>query len=140
MNNLKTKILWYWISWGLIFATVLLTTILSPEKIKFWGTVICLCYWIFLIFFYIKEYNGLKEAVLRRFPEVYEKIFKQSTNLKDKFVKINDWDTNPLTKDMYNEDLNIKNRLLKLNELDFFKNIVFISVIAILITSLITFK
>ncbi|NCC87721.1 MAG: hypothetical protein EOM05_07630, partial [Clostridia bacterium] len=108
-------------------------TVFSPEAIKFWGILSCLIYWIALIVLYIKEYNSLKDSVLRRFPEVYEQIFKQSPDLKDKYEKLENWSTNSITAEMYQEDLNIKNHVLKLHELDFFRVIVFASLIVIMI-------
>lgn len=140
MNNIKTKILWYWISWGLIFITVLSKTLLAQHSISFSGIIICLLYWVFIIVVYIKEYNGLRDAVLRRFPNVYDEIFNKSQGYKDKFVKLDNWGVNPITREMYDEDLNIKNRILKLNELDFFKNIVFVCVIIIFVMTAIKFR
>jgi len=140
MNKIKTKILWCWVSWGGVFGTTLLMTLFSPDKIKFWGVLICLIYWIGLIVFYIREYNGLKDAVFRRFPAVHEIIFKQSPDIKEKYKKIDGWDTNSITSEMYQEDLNIKNRVLKLKELDFFRIIVFASLIIIMIASLFIFS
>ena len=115
-------------------------TVFSPETIKFWGILSCLIYWIALIVLYIKEYNGLKESVLRRFPKVYEQLFKQSPNLKDKYEKLENWSTNSITAEMYQDDLNIKNRVLKLNELDFFRIIVFTSLIIVMVITVVVFK
>lgn len=140
MNNIKTKILWYWISWGLIFITVLLKTLLAQHSISFLWIIICLLYWAFIIIVYIKEYNGLKDAVLRRFPNVYDEFFNKTQSYKDKFVKLDNWDANPITQEMCNEDLNIKNRILKLSELDFLKNIVFVCIIIIFIITAIKFR
>ncbi|MFY9198901.1 MAG: hypothetical protein WAN84_06265 [Acutalibacteraceae bacterium] len=102
MNNIKTKILWYWISWGLIFITVLLKTLLAQHSISFLWIIICLLYWAFIIIVYIKEYNGLKDAVLRRFPNVYDEFFNKTQSYKDKFVKLDNWDANPITQEMCN--------------------------------------
>lgn len=139
MNNIKTKILWHWVSWSFIFIIVLLATLISPSSIRLWGIVICLLYWIGIIVVYIREYNGLKNAVSKRFPSVFEEMFNTSKDYKNKFIKLENWDTNPITKEMYGEDLNIKNRILKLNELDFFKNIVFACVVIVLIVTAIKF-
>ena len=137
MNKLNTKILYYWISYGVIFLSILIATIVSPSSIKLWGVAITLVYWILLLYLYVQEYNGLKDAVKRRFPDVYSQVFSETTSLKDKIQKIEGWDTNPATSEMLDEDLNITNRVEKINELDFFSKVVFISVALIMIITVI---
>lgn len=139
MNRIKTNILWYWVSLAVVFGIIICCTLIQPRLINFWGVIISLLYWIIFIYLYIREYNGLSDAVLRRFSDVYPKVFYQSDNIKDKYQSLKGWETNPDTTEMLREDLNIKNRYKKLCELDVFKVVVFICVIFTMIITLIKY-
>ncbi|MEG2611574.1 MAG: hypothetical protein RR911_00380 [Oscillospiraceae bacterium] len=139
MDKIKTKILEFWVSWAVVFGAILIATIVASNSIKYWGVIISLLYWILFIYLYTQEYNGLINAVLQRFPNVHEKVFGQTTSVKDKYQKLICWDSDPITSEMYNEDLNIQNRYLKIKELDTFKIVLFISVIIIMVVTLIIY-